>query len=110
MQFVTDISLHVMLGIIMKCVWALSGLSEMPKATMKQAIHMYIMYIHLHCNYFVAIYRCWTPRSAYTAQQAHVISFCRRLPYVQVIPCWLIVFPGQSGVMKHTTYGFIPPL
>ncbi len=65
-------------------------LSQMPKATMKQAIHIYITP--------VAIYRCWTIPS----QHLHLISFCKSDSHYFMV--------SQAWWSPHYTLLIIPPL
>ncbi len=53
--------------------------------------------------------RCWTLPSAYTGTTAPPYIVLQKAS-VQAIRCWLMVLYDQSGVMKHTLYGFIRPL
>ncbi len=81
--FVTDISLNVMCGSIMRFVcfqmsiWGAQGYHARNK---RSRIGNAMIYDNActSCNSFVAIYRCWTLPSAYTGTAAP--PFCRRLP------------------------------
>ncbi len=90
MHFVTDVSLNVMCSIIIKRACVLSE----------------------------AYLRCSTLLWRSTGIRPLPSAFSDTTPpygvlhkaSVQVISFWPIVLHGYSGVMKHTPYGFIPPV
>ncbi len=94
MDFVTDVSLNVMCGIIIVRLCSSEVYLKCPRLPWNKP------FTCTQCNRFVTIYQCWTLQSPTTGITTPLYIFLQNSS-VQETPCWLIVHVLRSGSVRR---------